>query len=82
MGTLTYVAPELLKNQDDQDDYFRIESDMWSIGVIIFSLLCGYHPFDNDDEDDLVNLILCCDYEFKPERIWDSISKDCKKFIE
>ena len=55
---------------------------MWSIGVIIFSLLCGYHPFDNDDEDELVNLILTCDYDFKPEKTWDNISRECKRFIE
>ena len=45
MGTLTYVAPELIQETDEVLDQFQIESDMWSLGVIIFTLLAGRNPF-------------------------------------
>lgn len=45
MGTLTYVAPELIQESEDVLDQFQIESDMWSLGVIIYALLAGRHPF-------------------------------------
>lgn len=54
MGTITYVAPELIRS----DGNFNIESDMWSIGVIIFSLIAGRHPFYDTNNSILFNKIL------------------------
>ena len=70
MGTLTYLSPELLRDTNNIDDYFQIEADMWAIGVILFSLISGYHPFEGDSDDKLVSVIVTCDYDFKPEDIW------------
>ena len=70
MGTLTYLSPELLRDTNNIDDYFQIEADMWAIGVILFSLISGYHPFEGDNDDKLVSVIVTCDYDFKPEDIW------------
>jgi len=44
--------------------YTGREADIWSIGVILYALLCGYLPFDDDSNPRLYNLILSAKYEF------------------
>ena len=50
-ATPAYAAPELLTNQS-----FDEKADMWSLGVILYLLLTGTHPFDprNDADDNEV----------------------------
>ena len=48
-GTLSYVAPEVLTMQG----YGR-EADLWSVGVIMFLLLCGKLPFDGEDHNEII----------------------------
>ena len=81
MGTYAYVAPEIVQDTDDILNQFEIESDMWALGVIIFVLLAGKHPFDADSDRKLFNKILSCDYDFVPENIWENISKECIELI-
>lgn len=45
-GTTAYAAPEMLAGLRYQGS----EVDIWSLGVILFVLLCGYLPFDDDNE--------------------------------
>ncbi|WFD31843.1 hypothetical protein MSPP1_002883 [Malassezia sp. CBS 17886] len=45
-GTTAYAAPEMLAGVP----YHGTEIDVWSLGVILFVLLCGYLPFDDDHE--------------------------------
>ncbi|PKI83654.1 hypothetical protein MVES1_002762 [Malassezia vespertilionis] len=45
-GTTAYAAPEMLAGLR----YHGAEIDIWSLGVILFVLLCGYLPFDDDNE--------------------------------
>ena len=43
-GTPNYIAPEILKNVGHS-----FEVDLWSIGIIIYTLLFGKPPFETSD---------------------------------
>lgn len=53
LGTRGYLAPEMLQRRD-----YTKAVDTWALGVIVFVLLCGCLPFDDDSatvpSDDLV----------------------------
>lgn len=53
---------------------------MWSIGVITYSLLAAYPPFNADNDAQLFRKIKFCDYEFHKD-VWSEISDDAKRFI-
>ncbi|XP_062865626.1 maternal embryonic leucine zipper kinase-like [Trichomycterus rosablanca] len=44
-GTPPYLAPEII----DEQPYHGAEADVWSLGVVLYVMLCGYLPFDGDD---------------------------------
>lgn len=40
-GTPSYMAPEIVCKRE----YFGPPADMWSLGVLLFAMLCGFFPF-------------------------------------
>lgn len=74
-GTPGYVAPEVLTGEG-----YGTEVDMWSIGVVVFILLCGYPPFYDDSTAILFNMIKKGDYTFNPQ-YWDHVSSEAKDLI-
>jgi calcium-dependent protein kinase len=51
VGTPYYTAPEVLEGNDG------VECDLWSIGVIMYIMLCGYPPFDGDNRGEVYTKI-------------------------
>lgn len=75
-GTPGYVAPEIL----EQRPYGK-ECDYWSIGVVLYILLCGFPPFYDEDNMVLFEKIKRGKYDF-PSPVWDQISTDAKEIIK
>lgn len=51
--------------------------DIWSAGVILYILLCGFPPFYEEELPALFDQILHARYDF-PSPWWDNISPDAK----
>ena len=75
-GTPTYVAPEIIGNFG-----YDAKVDCWSLGVILYVMLCGYPPFYAEENNELFQLIKDCDYEFHMP-YWENISEDAKDLIK
>eukprot|EP01059_Diplonema_ambulator_P024492 TRINITY_DN4050_c2_g1_i2.p1 TRINITY_DN4050_c2_g1~~TRINITY_DN4050_c2_g1_i2.p1 ORF type:complete len:274 (+),score=78.52 TRINITY_DN4050_c2_g1_i2:49-870(+) len=71
-GSPNYVAPEVLRNQ--ANGYTSVV-DMWSVGVIVYVLLCGFCPFFHENTPALLRSIAKAEYSF-PSPYWDGISED------
>jgi serine/threonine protein kinase len=69
-GTPGYVAPEILA----QKGGYGCEVDLWSLGVILYILICGFPPFYDENNSALYNQIKRGDYSF-PSPYWDNVSK-------
>ena len=53
-GTVVYSAPEVLQGKE----YHGMLCDVWSSGIVLYGMLCGYLPFsDNDDEINKKNIL-------------------------
>lgn len=61
-GSPNYAAPEIVSGRL----YAGPEIDVWSCGVILYVLLCGYLPFDNDSIVELFALIKSGNYWLPP----------------
>lgn len=55
------MAPEVF------DKNYNMACDLWSAGIILYTMLCGFPPFIADDESDLRDLIKEGEVEFDEE---------------
>ncbi|EEQ86541.1 hypothetical protein RJZ56_001010 [Blastomyces dermatitidis] len=74
-GSFGYAAPEVMLKKGHGKAV-----DMWSMGVITYTLLCGYSPFRSESLQDLIDECQNGRIVFH-ERYWRDVSKDAKDFI-
>ncbi|KAL2124766.1 hypothetical protein VTJ04DRAFT_1131 [Mycothermus thermophilus] len=74
-GSFGYAAPEVMLKQGHGKPV-----DMWSLGIITYTLLCGYPPFRSENLPDLIDECTACRVVFH-ERYWKDVSDDAKDFI-
>lgn len=75
-GTPGYVAPEILRGVA-----YGKQVDIWSIGVILYILLCGFPPFYDDNNKKLFAQIINAQYTF-PDPYWTNISPQAKDLVQ
>lgn len=74
-GSFGYAAPEVMMKRAHGKPV-----DMWSLGVITYTLLCGYSPFRSENLVDLLEECKSGKIIFH-ERYWKDVSSEAKDFI-
>ncbi|XP_077391022.1 uncharacterized protein mylk4b isoform X2 [Festucalex cinctus] len=74
-GTPEFLAPEVINYE-----FVSFPTDMWSLGVITYMLLSGLSPFLGDDDNETLNNILACQWNFEEDE-FTGVSKEAKDFI-
>ena len=71
-GSPSYAAPEIIRGKL----YDGFKTDIWCCGIILYAMLCGYLPFEGEDNRELFRSILECKPEYP-----SFLSKTSKKLI-
>jgi len=73
-GTPYYVSPQVLQGKYDKS------CDLWSCGVIMFIMLCGYPPFYGDTDAEVLAKVKTGNFAFNNTH-WKTVSEDAKDLI-
>ncbi|KAF9391006.1 hypothetical protein CPB97_007759 [Podila verticillata] len=74
-GTVGYTAPEIVK-----DERYSKSVDMWAMGCVLYTLLCGFPPFYDESIQALTEKVARGQYTFLSPW-WDEISAEVKDLI-
>jgi len=72
-GSPSYAAPEMILGEDD---YYGSRVDIWSCGVILYVMICGFLPFEDPNTDKLYKKIIEGKYALP-----SFVSEPCKDLI-
>ena len=74
-GSPLYMAPEIIKNKK-----YNNQSDIWSLGVVLYELICKIHPYYCSDKEELWELVkndqITIDFNIINNDIYRSIIKN------
>lgn len=74
-GTVGYTAPEIVK-----DERYSKAVDMWALGCVLYTLLCGFPPFYDESIDILTEKVAKGQFTFLSPW-WDDISTSAQDLI-
>lgn len=74
-GTVGYTAPEIVR-----DERYSKAVDMWALGCVLYTLLCGFPPFYDESIQTLTQKVAKGEFEFLSPW-WDDISSEAKDLI-
>ena len=74
IGTMYFFSPEVIKGS------YNEKCDIWSLGIILYFMLCGYPPFSGENDNQLIQNILNGKLNF-PKTEWKNISDSAKNLI-
>jgi calcium-dependent protein kinase len=74
-GSIFYIAPEIIYES------YTEKCDIWSIGVIAYSLLTGVFPFDDQSDQEVARKILQKKLKFS-KKVKTAVSRKCRKFLK
>lgn len=75
VGTPYYISPEVLAGNYDK------ACDLWSAGCILYIMLCGYPPFQGDDDQEIIEAVLKGKFSFDDDA-WVNVSIEAKDLIK
>ncbi|KAI9594304.1 kinase-like domain-containing protein [Syncephalis fuscata] len=74
-GTVGYTAPEIVN-----DERYSMGVDMWALGCVLYTMLCGFPPFYDENVQMLTEKVARGQYSFLSPW-WDDISAEAKDLI-
>ena len=75
-GTIPYAAPEIILRKP-----YSHSVDIWSLGVTVFFLITGFHPFDSHDQQELLKKIVRQEPDWDADE-WKGVSKEAKDLVK
>eukprot|EP01083_Nonionella_stella_P220871 789742_1 len=78
IGTPNYVAPEILQGLE-----YSYRVDYWSLGVVLFECIAGYHPFSTRKTRKSIGKLYAAiiSGKYKMESVWKTIDKDAMDLV-
>ena len=75
LGTIYYIAPEVFMNN------YNEKADIWSCGIILYTMLCGHPPFCGNKENIIKSKILHSKLVF-PSKEFNKVSNEAIEYIK
>ena len=72
-GSPSYASPEIISGTS----YDGYKVDVWCCGIILYAMVCGYLPFEGENNNELFKMILKCRPDYPP-----FLSENCKKLLK